>query len=41
MKIIEKQGKSTSKIISEFMAENNLPLDDFKFEVVEEGSTGF
>ena len=41
MKIIEKQGKSTSKIISEFMAENNLQLDDFKFEVVEEGSTGF
>ncbi len=41
MKIIEKQGKSTSKIISEFMAENNLQLDDFKFEVVEEGSNGF
>lgn len=41
MKIIEKVGKSTSKIIAEFMAENNLELDDFKFEVVEEGSNGF
>jgi len=41
MKIIEKQGKSTSKIIAAFMAENNLELDDFKFEVVEEGSSGF
>lgn len=41
MKIIEKQGKSTSKIISNFMAEHNLKLDDFKFEVIEEGSNGF
>jgi len=34
-------GKSTSKIISEFMKEYNLELNDFKFEVVEEGSNGF
>jgi len=34
-------GKSTSKIISEFMKENNLELNDFKFEVVEEGSSSF
>ena len=34
-------GKSTSKIISDFMKENNLELNDFKFEVVEEGSNGF
>jgi len=34
-------GKSTSKIISEFMKKNGLELNDFKFEVVEEGSSGF
>ena len=34
-------GKSTSKIISDFMKEHNLELNDFKFEVVEEGSSGF
>ncbi|MDP8201247.1 MAG: Jag N-terminal domain-containing protein [Candidatus Tenebribacter burtonii] len=34
-------GKSTSKIISEFMKEHNLELNDFKFEVVDEGSSGF
>jgi spoIIIJ-associated protein len=34
-------GKSTSKIISDFMKEHNLGLNDFKFEVVEEGSNGF
>ena len=34
-------GKSTSKIISEFMKEHTLELNDFKFEVVEEGSSGF
>ena len=34
-------GKSTSKIISEFMKEHNLELNDFKFEVVEEGASGF
>ncbi|MCK4957221.1 MAG: Jag N-terminal domain-containing protein [Candidatus Cloacimonetes bacterium] len=41
MKIIERQGKSTSKIIAAFMAEFKLELDDFKFEVTEEGSAGF
>ncbi len=34
-------GKSTSKIIAEFMKKNGLGLNDFKFEVVEEGSNGF
>ncbi|MCF7857777.1 MAG: Jag N-terminal domain-containing protein [Candidatus Cloacimonetes bacterium] len=34
-------GKSTSKLISAFMKKNNLDLNDFKFEVVEEGSSGF
>ena len=34
-------GKSTSKIISDFMKEHNLELNDFKFEVIEEGSSGF
>ncbi|RLC56147.1 MAG: hypothetical protein DRH89_06280 [Candidatus Cloacimonadota bacterium] len=34
-------GKSTSKIISDFMKEHNLGLNDFKFEVMEEGSSGF
>jgi len=34
-------GKSTSRIISDFMKEHNLELNDFKFEVVEEGSSGF
>ena len=34
-------GKSTSKIISDFMKEHNLGLNDFKFEVVVEGSSGF
>jgi len=34
-------GKSTSKIISDFMKKNNLGLNDFKFEVVVEGSSGF
>ncbi|HHE39369.1 MAG TPA: KH domain-containing protein [Candidatus Cloacimonetes bacterium] len=41
MKIIEKEGKSTSKIIAEFMEEHNLKLEDFKFEVIEKGSSGF
>lgn len=41
MKEIIKQGKSTSKIISAFMNANNMKLEDFKFEVVEEGSKGF
>lgn len=34
-------GKSTSRIISDFMKKYNLELNDFKFEVVEEGSSGF
>jgi len=41
MKTIEKEGKSTSSIISNFMKENNLKLEDFKFEVIQEGSKGF
>jgi len=41
MKIIEKEGNSTSKIIEEFMQENNLELNDFKFEVIEEGTSSF
>ncbi len=41
MKIIEKEGKSTSKIIAEFMEEHKLKLEDFKFEVIEKGSSGF
>ncbi len=41
MKEILVTGKSTSKIISDFMQEHNLGLNDFKFEVVEEGSSGF
>jgi len=41
MKILEKEGKSTSKIIAEFMEEHKLKLEDFKFEVMEKGSSGF
>jgi spoIIIJ-associated protein len=41
MKIIEKEGKSTSAIIADFMKETGLKLNDFKFEVTEEGSAGF
>lgn len=41
MKEILREGKSTSKIIESFMAENDLKLEDFKFDVVEEGSSGF
>ena len=41
MRNIIKEGKSTSVIISAFMKESNLKLDDFKFEVIEEGSKGF
>ncbi|HPR17581.1 MAG TPA: RNA-binding cell elongation regulator Jag/EloR [Candidatus Cloacimonadota bacterium] len=40
MQSIIKEGKSTSVIISDFMKEKNLTLDDFKFEVLEEGSKG-
>ncbi|MBN1326636.1 MAG: Jag N-terminal domain-containing protein [Candidatus Cloacimonetes bacterium] len=41
MKVIEREGKSTAKIISGFMKEHNLTLEDFKFEVIEEGSSSF
>lgn len=41
MKTIERKGKSTSSVISGFMKEFNLQLEDFKFEVVEEGKRGF
>lgn len=41
MKIIEREGRSTSKVIENFMKEFDLTLDDFKFEVLEKGSTSF
>jgi spoIIIJ-associated protein len=41
MRELVKEGKSTSTIINEFMKEFKLKLDDFKFEVIEEGSNGF
>ncbi len=41
MKIIEREGKTTSKVIEKFMKEFNLTLNDFKFEVLEKGSTSF
>ena len=41
MKIIEREGKTTSKVIESFMKEFNLTLDDFKFEVIEKGSSSF
>lgn len=41
MKKLVKKGKSTSAIIAEFMKETNLKMDDFKFEVIEEGKKGF
>jgi spoIIIJ-associated protein len=41
MKVIEKEGKSTSAIIADFMKETGLKLENFKFEVTEEGSSGF
>lgn len=40
MQDLIKQGKSTSAIISDFMKETHLKLDEFKFEVIEEGSKG-
>jgi len=40
MKTIQREGKSTSAVISDFMKEFNLQLEDFKFEVVEEGKKG-
>jgi len=41
MTTIEKKGKSTSHVISDFMKEYKLKLEDFKFEVVDEGKNGF
>ncbi|MCF7792867.1 MAG: Jag N-terminal domain-containing protein [Candidatus Cloacimonetes bacterium] len=40
MQSIIKEGKSTSAVIAEFMKEKNVSLDDFKFEVIDEGSKG-
>jgi spoIIIJ-associated protein len=40
MRTVIKEGKSTSSVISEFMQESNLKLDEFKFEVIDEGSKG-
>lgn len=40
MRSVIKEGKSTSVVIAEFMKEKNLNLNDFKFEVIEEGSKG-
>ncbi len=41
MKIIEKEGKSTSEIIADFMQEYKMDLNNFKFEVIKKGSPGF
>lgn len=41
MKIIEREGKSTPKIIEAFMKEFNLTLNDFKFEVIDKGTSSF
>lgn len=41
MKLIEREGKSTSSIISAFMKEFGYTLENFKFEVTEEGKSGF
>ncbi len=41
MRTILREGKSTSSVITAFMNEFNLKLNDFKFEVIEEGSKGF
>lgn len=41
MQTVEKQGKSTSVVISDFMKEYNLKLEEFKFEVIDEGTKGF
>ncbi len=40
MKVIEREGKTTSAVINSFMKEFGLDLQDFTFEVVEEGSKG-
>ena len=41
MKTIEREGKSTSSVVKEFMKEFNLQYEDFKFEIVDEGKIGF
>ncbi len=41
MKSIIREGKSTQSIISDFMKEFNLSLEEFKFNVIEKGSNGF
>jgi len=41
MKNIIREGKSTSQIVNDFMKEFNLKLEDFKFEVIKEGSKSF
>ncbi|MBT3168405.1 MAG: KH domain-containing protein [Candidatus Cloacimonetes bacterium] len=41
MREIIKIGKSTSTVIAHFMKQNNLQLEDFKFEVIDEGAKGF
>ena len=40
MQDLIKEGKSTAAIIADFMKETNLKLEEFKFEIVEEGSKG-
>lgn len=41
MKIIEREGKSTSAVINNFMNEFDLNINDFKFEILEEGASNF
>ena len=41
MKIIEREGKTTSSVIADFMKEFDLTLDNFRFKVTDEGSSGF
>jgi spoIIIJ-associated protein len=41
MKTIQREGKSTSIIIANFMKEFEYKLEDFKFDVIDEGSSGF
>lgn len=40
MKVIEREGKTTSAVINGFMKEFGLDLQDFTFEVAQEGSKG-
>lgn len=41
MKIIEREGKSTSEVINNFMNEFHLNINDFNFEILEEGASNF